>query len=64
MKRHKVFQEFLENVVSDKSGDKEGFVDITDLQDRFRSLKTENNNLLYRKQNLNREMEETRLGEK
>ena len=29
--RHKKFSEFLESVVNDKSGDKEGFNDIEDL---------------------------------
>lgn len=64
MERHRVFQEFLESVVKDNSGDKEAFVDISDLQDRFRSLKNENDNLLHRKQGLNKEMEDTRKGEK
>lgn len=31
LERHKKFSEFLERVVSDKSGDKEGFADIQDL---------------------------------
>jgi len=33
-------------VVQDKSGDKEGFNDILDLQDRFMSLKNENKKLM------------------
>ena len=49
LKRHKIFSTFLESVVQDKSGDKEGFTDIGDLQDRFRNLKTENNTLMRRK---------------
>lgn len=31
MKKHKIFSNFLESVVSDRAGDKEGFADITDL---------------------------------
>ena len=42
LKRHEKFSEFLESVVKDKSGDKEGFEDIEDLQKRFKSLKNEN----------------------
>ena len=43
--RHKIFSTFLESVVQDKSGDKEGFKGIADLQNRFKSLKTENKQL-------------------
>lgn len=46
--RHKKFSEFLESVVNDKSGDKEGFNDIEDLQNRFKSLKNENKQLMQR----------------
>jgi len=35
-------------VVQDKSGDKEGFNDIEDLQNRFKSLKNENKQLMAR----------------
>jgi len=54
----------LENVVSDKSGDTEGFTDIVDIQNRFKSLKNENDNLRDRKAALNKETEDTRKGEK
>ena len=64
LKRHEKFSEFLESVVKDKSGDKEGFTDIADLQDRFKSLKNENKQLVQRKSNINKEMEEARSREK
>lgn len=48
LERHKIFSNFLESVVQDKSGDKEGFESIADLQNRFKSLKNENKNLLAR----------------
>ena len=64
LKRHKIFSTFLESVVQDKSGDKEGFTDIGDLQDRFRNLKTENNTLMRRKTQINIDMEEARIREK
>ena len=31
LERHRIFSQFLEAVVADKSGDKEGFSDIMDL---------------------------------
>ena len=40
--RHKIFSNFLQSVVNDKSGDNEGFSEIIDLQNRFISLKDEN----------------------
>lgn len=46
--RHKIFSDFLNKVVEDKSGDKEGFESIADLQNRFKSLKNENKRLLAR----------------
>jgi len=49
LKKHIKYSSFLDKVVADKSGDKEGFSDILDLQNRFRSLKKENSNLLSRK---------------
>lgn len=49
LQRHRIFSTFLESVVHDKSGDKEGFNGIDDLQDRFKSLKSENQNLQARK---------------
>lgn len=52
LQRHRKFTDFLERVVHDKSGDKEGFADIQDLQNRFRSLKIENKNLDRRKKDL------------
>jgi hypothetical protein len=51
-------------VVNDKTGDKEGFVDIVDLQDRFKSLKNENKQLVNRKFLINKDMEEARSREK
>ena len=48
LKRHRIFSTFLESVVQDKSGDKEGFNDIEDLQNRFKSLKNENKQLMAR----------------
>jgi hypothetical protein len=45
LKRHKIFQSFLEQVIQDKSGDKEGFPDIDELVKRFKSLKNENKQL-------------------
>ena len=51
-------------MVKDKSGDKEGFVDIADLQDRFKSLKNENKQLVQRKVSINNEMEDARSREK
>jgi hypothetical protein len=48
LQRHKIFTTFLESVVNDKSGDKEGFVSIQDLQNRFKSLKNENKQLVNR----------------
>ena len=42
MKRHEKFTEFLKKVVDMKDGDKEGFENIPDLQNRFKSLKNEN----------------------
>lgn len=41
---YKKFTNFLQSVVNDKSG--ESFNDITDLQNRFKSLKNENNMLI------------------
>ena len=64
LKRHEKFSEFLESVVKDKSGDKEGFEDIEDLQKRFKSLKNENKLLVQRKASINKEMEEARAREK
>jgi hypothetical protein len=49
VKRHKIFSLFLDSVVSDTSPANQGFADIADLQDRFRSLKTQNNNLQDKK---------------
>jgi len=46
---HKIFSTFLESVVLDKSGDKEGFTDLDDLKCRFKNLKNENTNLMERK---------------
>jgi len=48
LQRHKIFSTFLESVVQDKSGDKEGFSEIEDLQKRFKSLKNENKQLMSR----------------
>lgn len=48
LERHKIFSNFLDQVVQDKSGDKEGFNDILDLQDRFMSLKNENKKLMQK----------------
>lgn len=48
LQRHRIFSTFLESVVQDKSGDKEGFTGIEDLQDRFTSLKNENKTLMTR----------------
>lgn len=64
LQRHRIFSTFLESVVHDKSGDKEGFTGIDDLQDRFKSLKSENKTLMSRKQAINQEMEEARAREK
>lgn len=64
LQRHRIFSTFLESVVQDKSGDKEGFTGIEDLQDRFTSLKNENKTLMTRKQAINQEMEEARAREK
>ena len=44
--RHKIFSTFLDEVVKDKSGDKEGSDNIEDLQKRFKSLKNENKQLI------------------
>lgn len=62
--RHKIFSTFLESVVQDKSGDKEGFTEIDDLQKRFKSLKNENKQLMLRKAAINKQMEEARVYEK
>ena len=48
MASHKIFSTFLESVVMDQSGDKEGFSDIDDLKWRFKNLKNENTNLMAR----------------
>lgn len=47
--RHDKFTTFLQKVVEMKDGDKEGFESIPDLQNRFKSLKNENKQLLERK---------------
>lgn len=47
-----------------EDGDKEGFESIPDLQNRFKSLKNENKQLLDRKAQINKEMEEARQDEK
>lgn len=47
-----------------KDGDKEGFDSILVLQERFKSLKKENKQLLARKAQINKEMEEARQDEK
>ena len=41
---YRIFPDFLEKVISDKTN--ESFLDITDLQNRFKSLKSENNTLV------------------
>ena len=46
VKRHRIFSAFLETVIEDKRGDFESFVDINDLQDRFKNLKNENTKLM------------------
>jgi len=48
LNRHRIFSTFLTSVVEDKSGDKEGFSSISDLQNRFKSLKNENKQLMQR----------------
>lgn len=63
LERHRIFSQFLEAVVHDKSGDKEGFSDIMDLQNRFKSLKNENQQLLYRKREIEEEMKEAKIRE-
>jgi len=50
--------------VDDKSGDKEGFTSIDDLQKRFKSLKSENKQLMQRKAQINLDMEAARKEEK
>ena len=46
VKRHKIFETFLQSVVEDRRGDRESFMDILDLQDRFKTLKLENVKLM------------------
>ena len=48
-KRHEKFTMFLKKVAEMKDGDKEGFENIQELQNRFKSLKNENKKLLDRK---------------
>lgn len=45
LKRHKIFTGFLQAVIDDKSGDKESFSGLEDLQNRFTSLKDQNKQL-------------------
>lgn len=48
LKRHKIFTNFLQAVIIDKSGDNETFSGLEDLQNRFTSLKGENEHLRRR----------------
>lgn len=63
LESHRIFSQFLEAVVQDKSGDKEGFVDILDLQNRFKSLRNENGQLLKRKKQIETQMKEAKNSE-
>ena len=63
LERHRIFSQFLDAVVQDQSGDKEGFSDIMDLQNRFKSLKNENQQLLQRKRQIEEEMKEAKVRE-
>ena len=60
LERHKIFAQFLDAVVEDKSGDKETYSDTMDLQTRFKSLKDENAKLLARKRQIEEEMKEAK----
>lgn len=53
LERHKKFNKFLEDVVSD-SGENKEFVDIGELQDRFKNLKNENQKLMKRVSDLHK----------
>ncbi len=65
------FNDFLESIVQDKSGGQGGasgeggkeFDDIEALQNRFKNLKTENEKLMKRKSEINKEMEKARQQE-
>ena len=63
LEKHKIFNKFLEEVVSD-SGENKEFADIDELQHRFKNLKNENQKLMKRKLEINKEMEEARQKEK
>ena len=60
LEQHRIFSQFLDQVVEDTSGDKEAFADVGDLHNRFKSLKNENTGLLERKRQLEGELNETK----
>lgn len=62
LNNYKVFPNFLQAVVNDKSG--ESFSDITDLQNRFKSLKNENNMLIRTKRSLQQQLDQAKVREK
>ena len=47
-KKHEIFSRFLNDVVKDTGGENEGFEGIDELQARFKSLKSENKNLMQK----------------
>lgn len=60
------FNDFLESIVQDKGGqggEGKEFDDIESLQNRFKNLKTENEKLMNRKTQINKEMELARQNE-
>jgi hypothetical protein len=63
LEKHRVFNEFLQQVIEEKDENKE-FDDIEALQHRFRNLKNENIKLMNRKNEIYKEMEDARSFEK
>lgn len=62
LNQYRKFTNFLQSVVNDKSG--ESFNDITDLQNRFKSLKNENKLLIQQKRKLQYQLDQAKFNEK
>ena len=62
LEKHKIYSNFLEDIVNDKN-EKE-FEDIDALQNRFRNLRKENQKLQDRKTQIYSDIEQTKLDER
>ena len=64
LEKHQIFSTFLEEVVESKQDENWEFEDIDALKNRFYNLRSENDQLKSRKNEIDKEIEETRVMER